>query len=219
MADNYTKLPEGPASGSEEESDGTHSEESYYDEDGTRFEKQAASKSEVQANLLKGLLNTKLKQQISDEKLKKKKAKDEVDLSPKFMGCLSIKTGFYTFGIFDTCLFITCVVLALTGTEKMFALMSAGVLFLLPNLALFPLVLTFDSAFMRRIYYIALGLKMVAQITLVPIMIMKFDNRFYAKKYCEIFGVEIDNGDAFPENDGSHELTDLSSNLDNKNIK
>ena len=102
----------------------------------------------------------------------------------KMCRCLSTGAIFKMFGLFDIGIFFMLVTLYFQGHKNFETLFLFFILFFLPNIILFVVVILNDSVQTRKIYSAVLIAKIVIQGLAMPVMIMTLDNVYLSNYIC-----------------------------------
>ena len=94
---------------------------------------------------------------------------------PKFLGCMSIKSGFVIFGLSDISLVIVGTFLIRDGILKNPWVQIIFYLLFVPQVLMFFVILITDNILTRTIGYYLLLLKIVVQMLVFPILLLFLD--------------------------------------------
>lgn len=109
----------------------------------------------------------------------------------RMCNCLSTGAIFKLFGLFDIGIFFMLVTLYFQGHKNFENLFLFFILFFLPNIILFVMVILNDSVQTRKIYSTVLIAKIVIQGLALPVLVLTLDNVYLSEKVCvDLIGLE-----------------------------
>jgi hypothetical protein len=123
-------------------------------------------------------------QRKSKKQNREDKEEDTEFTGPKFLGCMSIRTGFIIFGLSDIALVITGSIMIREGIIGNVLFQTIFYLLFVPQVLMFVAILVTDNIMTRTIGYYLLIIKIVAQITVFPVLLLRLDQIRIGKFVC-----------------------------------